>query len=426
MMSRQVPSPRPLVLALVSGLVLALVAGACTGDDARSPIRVGAVYPLSGSQGAGGMEEFRGVRLAAEFVNADGGVDGRPISLVPIDVGSGQVAPQAIDGLHSDGIRLVVGSYGSTISVPASLAAERRGMLFWETGAVGEMVGGPPGDLVFRVPPTGMFLGGRAIAFVADRLARFWGVDPTTLRIAVTFVDDVYGRSVARGAFEEIRRRGLHLVGAFGYDPLHADIGRVVRRVAAVRADVLFVSAYVRDGIELRRQTLAQGLDLRAMIGTSSSYCMAAFGRALGSGAVGVFASDKPDEETFGDRGLSAAAASVFRRAADAYDRRYGTEMSAAALAGFSAGWALFHDVLPAAADASVASVAAAARSADIPFGALPNGSGLRFGAPGTPQAGSNVRAASVVEQWTGPDDMSILWPARFADPNADPIPLST
>jgi hypothetical protein len=29
------------------------------------------------------------------------------------------------------------------------------------------------------------------------------------------------------------------------------------------------------------------------------------------------------------------------------------------------------------------------------------------------------------VEQWTGPDAMSILWPARFADPSAEPIPLS-
>jgi branched-chain amino acid transport system substrate-binding protein len=406
-------------------LALALAVGACTSRDARDPIRVGAIYPLSGSQGAGGIEEFQGVRLAAELVNAAGGVDGRPISLVPVDVASGQVATQAIDRLHADGVRLVVGSYGSTISVPASRAAQARDMLFWETGAVGEMADPEPGDLVFRVPPTGTFLGGRAIAFVADRLAAFWGVVPTSLRFAVTFVDDVYGRSVARGALEEIRRRGLDLVGTFGYDPLHANIGHVVRRVGAVRPDVLFVAAYVKDGIRLRRQTLAQGLDMRAMIGTSSSYCMPAFGAALGEGAVGVFASDKPDEETFGGQGLSASAAALFRRAADAYHRQYGDEMSAAALAGFSAGWALFHDVLPAAADTSATSVAAAARAADVPFGGLPNGSGLRFGDVGTTEAGSNVRAASVVEQWTGPDEMSILWPARFADPNAEPIPLS-
>ncbi len=408
----------------VSLLLLAMAA--CTPSDASGPIPIGAVYPLSGAQGPGGVEEFRGVRLAADLVNADGGVQGRRIELVPIDVASGDAAPAAIERLYRDGIRLVVGSYGSTISVPASVAAERRGMLFWETGAVGEMASGQPTDLVFRVPPTGLFLGARAIAFVADRLAPLWHRDPASLRFAVAFVDDVYGRSVARGALEEIRRRGLKLVGSFGYDPLRADIAAVVDRVAGARPDVLFVAAYLEDGIELRRQTIDQGLGLRAMIGTSSSYCMPAFGRALGAGAIGVFASDKPDEETMGTQGLSAAAAALLRRAGDAYEERYGEEMSAAALAGFSAGWALFHDIMPVAGEPSPTALAEAARAADVALGGLPNGSGLRFGAPGTPEADSNLRAASVIEQWVGVNEMSIVWPERFTTHPVEPVELSS
>ena len=45
-------------------------------------------------------------------------------------------------------------------------------MLFWETGAVGML--GPesdPGGLTFRVPPTGGVLGSAAIDYVADRIA---------------------------------------------------------------------------------------------------------------------------------------------------------------------------------------------------------------------------------------------------------------
>jgi branched-chain amino acid transport system substrate-binding protein len=384
------------------------------------------VYPLSGAQGPGGAEEFQGVRLAADLVNADGGVRGRKVELVPIDVASGDAAAAAIDQLYRQGVRLVAGSYGSTISVPASMAAERRGMLFWETGAVGEMASGQPTDLVFRVPPTGLFLGARAIAFVADRLAPLWHRDPASLRFAVAFVDDVYGRSVARGALVEIARRGLNLVGRFGYDPRRADIASVVRRVAAVRPDVFFVAAYVKDGIELRRQTIEQRLHLRAMIGTSSSYCMPVFGRALGPEAIGVFASDKPDEETLGTAGLGPDAAALLRRAGSDYERRYGEEMSAAALAGFSAGWALFHDVLPAATDPSPSAVASAARATDIPMGGLPNGSGLRFGALGTPEADTNLRAASVVEQWVGVDEPVIVWPERFVTHPIELVELSS
>ena len=57
--------------------------------------------------------------------------------------------------------------------------------------------------------------------------------------------------------------------------------------------------------------------------------------------------------------------------------------MSPAALAGFSAAWALFADVLPAASSLAPLDVAEAARTIRLPAGSLPNGSGLRFGATG-------------------------------------------
>ena len=71
------------------------------------------------------------------------------------------------------------------------------------------------------------------------------------------------------------------------------------------------------------------------------------------------------------------------QRASDAYDAAWDEDMSPAALAGFSAAWAFFTDVLPAAASLAPGDVAAAARAIDLPPGSLPNGSGLRFGAPG-------------------------------------------
>src|SRR5439155_447475 len=81
------------------------------------------------------------VLLAADLANAGGGVDGRPIQLVPLNVPGSDAAAAGVDELAGQGIRLVLGSYGSTISQPAALEAVRRGMLFWETGAVGSMPG---------------------------------------------------------------------------------------------------------------------------------------------------------------------------------------------------------------------------------------------------------------------------------------------
>jgi len=150
--------------------------------------------------------------------------------------------------------------------------------------------------------------------------------------------------------------------------------------VAAAKPDVLFVSAYLDDAIALRRQLVRQHVPLVANIGTSSSYCMPAFGATLGKDAVGVYASDKPSATSIDPTGLLPDGAALLERANDAYRERWNEDMSPAALAGFSAAWALFTDVLPRATSMSAAAVADAARTSDIPAGSLPNGSGLRFG----------------------------------------------
>ena len=131
---------------LGAALVASLLAS-CTGH-AASPgdaIRVGAIYPLSGSQGPGGLEEFRGVQIAADMVNAAGGVDGRPIELVPVDApGVDDGRPGRRTSCTGRACASSSGSYGSTISEPAATAAARDGMLFWETGAVGDDGGARP------------------------------------------------------------------------------------------------------------------------------------------------------------------------------------------------------------------------------------------------------------------------------------------
>jgi branched-chain amino acid transport system substrate-binding protein len=402
-----------------------LAVGSCTSSSPE-PIRVGAVYPLSGSQGPGGVDEFDGARLAVQLVNADGGVGGRPIELVPVDTPSADAAPGAIAQLHEDGVRLVLGSYGSTISEPAAEAAARRDMLFWETGAVGEMTGRGAGRLVFRVAPSGAILGRNAMAFVADEYAPVLNVDPSRLRYAVTLVDDAYGRAVAQGALDELHARGYDVVGTFGYDPGAVNMEAFVHRLARSRPDVVFASAYLDDAIDMRREMVRQGLDVMVGIGTSSSYCMPAFGSTLGRDAVGLFASDKPASNALNTRGLTPAGRALLDRASAAYADRFGGPMSAAALAGFSGAWALLHDVLPTAAQPTPAAVATAANAVDLPLGSLPNGSGLRFGRPGTVTAGANQLATSVVWQWQAPGENAVVWPPRYATSpieRLDPLP---
>jgi branched-chain amino acid transport system substrate-binding protein len=410
--------------AIVLVFALAALASACSSSPA--PIRVGAVYPLTGSQGPGGVDEYRGVRLAVDLVNADGGVDGRPVQLEALDVPGADAAPDAVAALGDRGIRFVLGSYGSTVSRPAAAAAARRHMLFWETGAVGSMPApGSGGRLFFRVAPGGSVLGKAAVSFVADQLAPLLHRRASSLRFAVANVDDVYGSAVAAGAVDEIRALGLPLAGQFPYDLSRPDPAGVVRRIARAKPDVLFVTAYMEDGIALRREIVRQRLPLLVNIGTSSSYCMPEFGAALQGEAVGLFASDKPDADAIDASGLTQEARDLLERARSAYRSRYHAQMTAPALAGFSAAWALFHTVMPAASELTPEAVAAQALRARIPPGGLPNGSGLEFSPPGATDPGANLLAATVIWEWLGVERRAVVWPQQFATAAIRPISIA-
>jgi ABC-type branched-subunit amino acid transport system substrate-binding protein len=371
------------------------------------------------------VDEYRGARLAVDLVNADGGVGGRAIDLEAIDVSGPDGAPGAVAMLADRGVRFVLGSYGSTISAPASAEAARRGMLFWETGAVGSMPGPGGGRFFFRIAPSGGVLGGAAVSFVAERLAPLLGRPAASLRFAVANVGDLYGATVAEGAIQEIRSRGLPFAGQFSYPAERPDLPVIVGRIARAEPDVLFVSAYLEDGIALRRELVRQRVPLLAGIGTSSSFCMPAFGAALGRDAVGLFASDKPDGDAIDTSGLALSARRLLERARAAYRARYAEEMSAPALAGFSAAWALFHEVMPDARGMTPHAVAAAALRTRIALGALPNGSGLELVPSGRADAGANLRAASVIWEWMGVNRRAVVWPPQFATEPATPLPLA-
>lgn len=400
--------------AVIVALALVLAAGCLAGRGER-PIVVGAVYPTGGGQGSGGMEEFRGASLGAEYANQQGGVHGRPIHLQLMRADSWDAAPGAVERLVSAGITVVLGSYGSTISRPAAETASRLGIVFWETGAVGEFgQTAAVGDRVFRFSSTGAALGRAAVVFVRDQLTpRLKRARP--LRYAVAYVDDVYGRAVAVGAIAAVLESRFPLAATLPYDLARVNYDQLASRIANAQTDVLVVAAYLHDGAALRRAIVRAKIPLVANIGTSSSYCMPMFGRLLGEDAVGLFASDKPDGDVLSPERLSPEAARALRWATTEYRRRYHEAMSAAALTGFAGAWALFHYIFPLVPDLSPAAVAKAAREVRLSEGALPNGSGLAFAPPGGPDGGANLLATSVIWEWVKLNTRAIVWPPAFA-----------
>ena len=453
------PGAVRLLVVLAALTVVASLLASCRPPDYQAGlIRIGAVFPISGNAASLAGPELTGVRIAADLVNADGGIAGRRIELEVRDLRSRGEADAVMTGLRDAGVRLVIGAYSSDLSIAASEAADRAGLLYWEAGAVADRLTGRGLPMVFRVGASGANLGANSSAFAADDLAGRLGKTTSSLRVAIAVADDEYARSVADAAESTAAQRGMPIVIRRTYNLSVPDWPRVMADLAAATPDVIILASHIPDGIAFRQAMLTAGLKVGALIGSTMAECDPDFAGELGPDAIGIFASDRPTAG-FQASALGSDAAAAYARFATAWDAaahqaggsgdvpgdRYGdseytihgpaedatAEESEEALAGFSASWALFRHVLPAvatkdggtSAELDAASVAAAARTVDLPDGSLPNGAGLRF-SNDPARLGQNERAAAVIWQWQAVRTYAFVWPPTYATGAVAFVPL--
>jgi ABC-type branched-subunit amino acid transport system substrate-binding protein len=447
-------------LAVVVLAAIAVIVGGWRLAAGVGVIRIGAVFPISSNAASLAGPELAGVRIAVDLVNADGGIDGRRVELEVRDLRSRAEADSVMADLRASGVELVIGAYSSDLSIAASEAASRAGLLYWEAGAVADRLTGRGLPMVFRVGASGANLGANSSIFAATELAGRLGKDVGELRIALAVADDEYANGVADAAESTALARGMPVVLRRPYSLVVPDWPAVMADLAAARPDVIILASHIPDGIAFRKAMVESGLRVGALIGSTMAECDPDFAGELGADAIGIFASDRPTAG-FRPAALSHAAADAYARFATAwadvaaeaggsgdvaepgggYDRYDDAEYpihgpaedataeeSEEALSGFAATWALLRHVLPAAVGSGsgsidAASVAAAARAIDLPDGSLPNGAGLRFSAASA-TLGQNERAAAVMWQWTAERTYSFVWPPTYATADVAFVPL--
>jgi ABC-type branched-subunit amino acid transport system substrate-binding protein len=385
-------------------------------------VKVGALFPLSGPESPLARDEYQGVLVARDLANQDGGVAGRPVQVLTRTVETADQAPAAARWLHAQGVPVVLGTYSSALSIPTSADVAAQGMVYWEAGAVADQLTGRGLPLVFRVGADGSALGENSAQFAARDLAPLLHTTAAAERTFIVEVDDAYGQSVADGVRRGAAALGLDMVGSVLYDSAAPYWPHVLDAVRTAHPDVLVLVAHIPDGVAFRRAMLAAGVHVRALIGSTMAQCIPDFGAMLGPDAVGVFASDRPGGG-FNPGVLTTSARAVYQRFAAAWRAATGRAPSEEGIAGFSAAWALFHDVLPQAARSGAQldaeAIAAAARGVDLPAGSLPNGAGLHFSvAPD--RLGQNERAAAVIWQWQAVRRSVVVWPPLFAAGHID------
>src|SRR5262249_39798743 len=129
---------RPLVLsALVALASLALCAVAFVsgsfGQATQGEYKIGVLEPLTGPLAFEGKRHLDGYEVRRDLITARGGVRGKRLIFVggdPTDPTAAASGPNRL--ITREGVKIITGTYASTVCGAASEAASRQNVIYWE------------------------------------------------------------------------------------------------------------------------------------------------------------------------------------------------------------------------------------------------------------------------------------------------------
>jgi len=121
---------KKVIVLLISALFLLTIVAGCGGGSGGNVVRIGVFQPASGDNGAGGKQETLGIQFAnKETPTVQIGGKTYTVELVIVDnQSSNDKAPSAAQELVSKNVSLVLGSYGSAVSMAASNVFKDAGL----------------------------------------------------------------------------------------------------------------------------------------------------------------------------------------------------------------------------------------------------------------------------------------------------------
>jgi len=298
------------LLMVIAVLALLIPVVGC-GPAPAETIKIGVVLDLTGDLGAMGNRILNGARLAADEINAAGGVLGKEVELVVED---GATDPATgFDRVKKlvtvDGVEVITGPMITGTSLLAIPYAQEQQVPLITPSATGIPLSEVEGTEWFfrtclRDDAQGMVL--------ADVI-----VDKGYTRLATIVLDNTYGKGLETAIVErldDVGWQGEHVV-SIHYAEGTKDYRTELQQIKDSSPDVVFACTYCDDGIIVFKQALDLGLDEIAWLGCDGNY---------GSGLFAEPGSAEFMEKAFVAGTRTVGAGSKYDEFSAAYELAYG------------------------------------------------------------------------------------------------------
>jgi branched-chain amino acid transport system substrate-binding protein len=390
----------------------ALGAALLAAQPAWADVKFGALYPFSGELALLGEESFRGLELAVEQINAQGGVQGEQVVLARGDaVDNNQAIGEARRLTSVESVAAIFGTYSSGRSMAASQVAELAGIPYFELGAVTADLTNRGFKYLFRTNPTAVQTGETTIDLVREVVAPRLGVDPRELKIALLYEDSSFGASVGKYKLEAAQKHGMNVVQEHAYPASTVDMSSIILALQQAEVDVVIQTSYLNDTVLFLRQAHEAGFKPKAFVGAGGGYSMQQAADSVGHDLIdGVFDVDFPQYK------INPEAAPGVEQFVQAYQEKYQSPpRSGHSLVNYAGSLAILQ-ALDKAEGFEPDTIRDTVAAMDVPVGQTATGYGVRFD-----ENGQNTRAFYYGMQWQD-GQLVTIYPkkAAFAEPRLD------
>ena len=411
------------VLAGALGAALAFCFGITQAQDLKGEYRLGVLEPLTGNLAVQGKLHLEGYEIMRDLINSRfGGVMGRKLVLVVGDAPDPTAAASEATRLATrERVKIITGTFSSTLCGAASEAAARQNVIYWETSCVDPRFTRRGLKNVFRTEIDGVGFGWYNVEFIAKYLAPRLGKKPSELRIAYIAEDSSYGQGVTEAARERAKKEfGMQEVGLEYYTFTTNDLTPVILKLKNANPDVVHHIARDQDAILFWRQAREQNFEVKAVVHAGATgYGNPGFGKALGSESNGPFALSEPGAGFLVDK-LRPEGQRIERAFREAVKAKTGSDDPTGGHQLAAGGLWLLKVVLDAAKTDDLEKFRAAVMKMDLPVGSLINGWGVKFDASGQ---NSNERVQHYMLQWQN-GQLVTVWPEELTSNRAKWVPL--
>jgi branched-chain amino acid transport system substrate-binding protein len=281
----------------------ATVSLALTGAAlAQSPVKIGAIYPLSGVAASAGLNGKSAIEVALDIINnahpeladlplaKNAGLAGLGGAKVEVVFADNQGTPaagqnQAVRLITEEKVVALNGAYQSGITLTASAAAERYGIPFLSGDSVAANLTERGFKWFFRTTPIASDFARIYMEFLKDMKGRGAKIDS----IAIVHENTEYGTSVASVVTSIFKQNGLNISLDIPYSANSTDVQSQVLQLKDKKPDVVIFVSYTADSI-LYAKTM-RSLDYKPpmVIGDDSGFSDPSFVQTVGKIVQGVF-----------------------------------------------------------------------------------------------------------------------------------------